>query len=254
MLRRNIFKVSLFILCILPIVISVNQVQAGLHRKRNKVGVVYWHGDLGERKIALTFDDGPNEPYTSQILDILKACNIKATFFLIGKNVESYPEIVKRITKEGHSIGNHTYSHPDLALKLKFQIEEQIKRTKEAIFKAAGIKPHLFRPPYGLDDPWVFTEAEKMGYVIIKWSVSGGNGGKDIPFNKILERVLRSVENGSIILLHDGDRLIKGADRSQIVKALPLIIESLRKNGYQFVTIPELLDLEERGQSIYTSL
>ena len=241
-------------MCYLSMVIFLNQAQADLHKKRNKIGVVYWHGDAGERKIALTFDDGPNEPYTSQILDILRAYNIKATFFLIGKNVESYPEIVKRMAKEGHSIGNHTYSHPDLALKLKFQIEEQIKSAEEAIFRAAGIRPYLFRPPYGLDNPWVFTEAEKMGYVIIKWSVSGGNGGRDISFDKILERVLKGVENGSIILLHDGDRLIKGADRSQIVKALPLIIESLRKKGYRFVTIPELLELEERGQDIYTSL
>lgn len=247
MLRRNIFKIILFILCIFPLVTSLNQAQADLHRKHNKIGVVYWHGDVSQKKIALTFDDGPNEPYTSQILDILKSYNIKATFFLIGKNVEAYPEVLKRMVKEGHCIGNHTYSHPELALKSKTQIGNQIKKTEEAIFKASGIRPYLFRPPYGLDNPWVFIETEKMSYVIIKWSVSGHNGGKDIPFDKILERVLRGVENGSIILLHDGDRLIKGADRSQMVKALPLIIESLQKRGYQLITIPELLDLENHG-------
>lgn len=245
MLKKILFKTGIFILCCFSIIISVNQAQSDLHKRRNRSGIIYWHGSTSERKIALTFDDGPNEPYTSQILDILKAYHVKATFFLIGKNVESYPEIVKRMVKEGHSIGNHTYTHPDLALKLKFQIEKQVKRTEEAIFKAAGIRPYLFRPPYGLDNPWVFKETEKMGYVIIKWSVSGHNGGKDPPFDKILERVLRGVENGSIILLHDGDRLIKGADRSQMVKALPLIIESLQQRGYQFVSIPELLGLEE---------
>lgn len=244
MSKRSLFKNGLFILCIFSIIISVNQARADLHKKHNRIGVVYWHGDLTQKEIALSFDDGPNEPYTSQILDILKSYNIKATFFLIGKNVEAYPEVVKRIVKKGHSVGNHTYSHPDLALELKSQIEHQIKKTEEAIFKATGIRPHLFRPPYGLDNPWVFIEAEKMGYLIIKWSVSGGNGGREVESEKISKRVLSRVENGSIILLHDGNRLIKGADRSQVVKALPLIIESLQKEGYQFVTIPELLNLE----------
>lgn len=254
MLKRILSKAGLLILCFIPVVICQNQAQADLHKKHNKIGVVYWHGDINEKKIALTFDDGPNEPYTSQILDILKRYDIKATFFLIGKNVEVYPEIVKRIAKDGHLIGNHTYTHPDLALELKFQIEKQIKRTEEAIFKAAGLRPYLFRPPYGLDNPWVFKEAEKLGYVIIKWSVSAHNGGKEIPYDRILRRILNDVENGSIILLHDGDRLVKQADRSQIVKALPLIIESLQQKGYQFVTIPELLELENQRQNTYTGL
>jgi len=241
---KNLIKGSVVILCIFSAVFSFNQAEANLGRKQNKVGVVYWHGDLNQKKIALTFDDGPNEPYTSQILDILKTYNIKATFFLIGKNVETYPEVAKRMAKEGHCIGNHTYNHPELMLKLRIQIERQIKKAEEIIFKVTGIRPYLFRPPYGLDNPWVFVEAEKMGYLIIKWSVSGGNGGKEISYDKILNKVLNKVENGSIILLHDGNRLIKGADRSQLVRALPLIIEMLENKGYQFVTIPELLGFE----------
>ena len=244
MLKKLLIRYALTILCIFSIIVPLHQAEANLGKKQNKIGVVYWHGDINQKKIALTFDDGPNQPYTSQILDILKTYNIKATFFLIGKNVEAYPEVVKRMVKEGHSIGNHTYSHPELVLKLKSQIERQIKKAEEIIFKITGIRPHLFRPPYGLDNPWVFVEAEKMGYLIIKWSVSGGNGGKEISYDKILNNVLSKVENGSIILLHDGNRLIKEADRSQLVRALPLIIEILENKGYQFVTIPELLGLE----------
>jgi peptidoglycan/xylan/chitin deacetylase (PgdA/CDA1 family) len=244
MLKKLLIKYGLTILCIFSVIVPFNQAEANLGKKKNKVGVVYWHGDINQKKIALTFDDGPNEPYTSQILDILKTYNIKATFFLIGKNVEAYPEVVKRMVKEGHCIGNHTYSHPELVLKLKSQIRRQIKKAEEVIFKVTGIRPHLFRPPYGLDNPWVFVEAEKMGYLIIKWSVSGGNGGKEISYDKILNNVLSKVENGSIILLHDGNRLIKEADRSQVVRVLPLIIEILENRGYQFVTIPELLGLE----------
>ena len=244
MLKKLLIRYALTILCIFSIIVPLHQAEANLGKKQNKIGVVYWHGDINQKKIALTFDDGPNQPYTSQILDILKTYNIKATFFLIGKNVEAYPEVVKRMVKEGHSIGNHTYSHPELVLKLKSQIERQIKKAEEIIFKVTGIRPYLFRPPYGLDNPWVFVEAEKMGYLIIKWSVSGGNGGKEISYDKILNKVLSKVENGSIILLHDGNRLIKEADRSQLVRALPLIIEILENKGYQFVTIPELLGLE----------
>lgn len=228
-------------------VLSTNETQADLHKKRNRIGVIYWHGDAKQSKIALTFDDGPNEPYTSQILDTLKTFDIKATFFLIGKNVELYPETAKRIVKEGHTIGNHTYSHPDLRFKPKSQIEYQIKKAEEAISKTTGIKPYLFRPPYGVDNPWVLAMAEKMDYVIIKWSVSGSNGGIEIKSDKILKKVLKGTKNGSIVLLHDGNRLIKKAGRSQIVKALPLIIESLQEEGYQFVTVPQLLGLENEG-------
>ncbi|MCM8782265.1 MAG: polysaccharide deacetylase family protein [Candidatus Omnitrophica bacterium] len=245
MLEKILFKIGIFIGCCFFVAVFFSEASVDLHNKRNKDGVIYWHGDVGARKIALTFDDGPNEPYTFQILNILKAYNIKATFFLIGKNVESYPEIVKRIAKEGHSIGNHTYSHPDLMLRMKFQIEKQIKSCEEAIVKTAGVRPYLFRPPYGLDNHLVFRETEKMGYIIIKWSVSAHNGSKDARYDKMLKRVLKGVGNGSIILLHDGDRLIKEADRSQIVKALPLIIKLLQQKGYQFVTIPELLGFEK---------
>jgi len=189
----------------------------------------------------LTFDDGPQSVYTPQILDILKRYNIKATFFLIGKNVEAFPELVKRIKDEGHSIGNHTYDHPDIRFQNHKQIRQQIEKTEKAIIDATGVKPYLFRPPYGFDSNLLLKEAENLGYAIILWSVSGLNGRQDAPSAKIVHRVVDNVQNGSIILLHDGNRLSSKTDRSQIVKALPVIIEALQKRGYQFVTIDELL-------------
>jgi len=221
----------------------LTDVQANIHKQQNTEGVVYWHGDSVQKKIALTFDDGPQDVYTPQILDILKKYHIKATFFLIGKNVEAFPGVAKRIAQEGHCIGNHTYSHPDLILKNKEQIRLELKNAEEIIYRATGVRPHLFRPPYGADNHWVSLEAENLGYVIIQWSVSGLNGRKDSQFDKIVRRVITNTQNGSIILLHDGNRLSNRTDRSQIVKALPIIIESLQQKGFQFVTIDELLDL-----------
>jgi peptidoglycan/xylan/chitin deacetylase (PgdA/CDA1 family) len=242
-MNKRIIRTFIILECIISFVIVLTDVQANLHKQQNREGVVYWHGDSTQHKIALTFDDGPQDVYTPQILDILKKYHVKATFFLIGKNVEAFPEVAKRIAQEGHCIGNHTYSHPDLILKNKEQIRLELQKTEEAIYNATGVRPYLFRPPYGADNHWVSLEVENLGYVIIQWSVSGLNGRKDSRFDKLAQKVITNTKNGSIILLHDGNRLSNKIDRSQIIKALPIIIETLQRQGYQFVTIPELLNL-----------
>jgi len=217
---------------------------AGLDKKRNIIGLVYWHGDISQPRIALTFDDGPNEPYTSEILDILKKYNVKATFFLLGKNVERYPDSARRIVEEGHAIGNHTYDHPYLLIQSRSHIKYEIEKAEQAIFKATNTKTHLFRSPYGADNSWLYHFAKEAGYVTIEWTVTGHNGGKEAAPDKIIKNILNGVTGGAIILLHDGNRLIKGADRSHVVKALPSVIESLQQRGYQFVTVPQLLGIE----------
>jgi len=240
-IKYRLFAIGVFGIAL---ILAVNKAYAGLDKKRNEAGLVYWHGDQSKPKIALTFDDGPNEPYTSEILDILKKYSIKATFFVLGKNVEHYPDTAKRIAEEGHVIGNHTYDHPFLLIQSTSHIKYEIEKTGQAIVKATHTKPYLFRPPYGVTDNWIYHTVKEHGYVTVEWSVTGNNGGKEIPPDKITKNILSEVKNGSIILLHDGDRLIKGADRRNIVKALPFIIESLQKKGYQFVTVPELLGLK----------
>lgn len=242
-MNKRIIRIFIILGCVISFVMALTDVQANLHRQQNREGIVYWHGDSTQRKIAMTFDDGPQDVYTPQILDILKKYRVKATFFLIGKNVEAFPEVAKRIAQEGHCIGNHTYSHPDLVLKNKERIRLELKKAEGTVYKAIGVRPYLFRPPYGADNHWVSLEAENLGYVIIQWSVSGLNGRKDPRFDKLAQKVIANTQSGSIILLHDGSRLSNKINRSQIVKALPIIIESLQQKGFQFVTIPELLDL-----------
>lgn len=240
--KKNIFFA--IAVCNIAVILFYGRAYAGLDKRLNKAGLVYWHGDINQPKISVTFDDGPNEPYTSEILDILKKYGVKATFFVLGKNVERYPDIARRIIKEGHAIGNHTYDHPYLLVQSKSHIKYEIQKAEQAIVVATNIRPYLFRSPYGVDNSWIYNAVKESGYITIEWSVTGNNGGKEISPDKITNYVLMAVKNGSIILLHDGDRLIRGADRRNIVKALPFIIESLQQRGYQFVTVPELLDLK----------
>jgi chitin deacetylase len=184
------------------------------------------------KKIFLTFDDGPSFPFTLQILDILKELKVKATFFVCGKNAKEYPEMVQRIVKEGHKIGNHTYSHSFFRSLTGLLIEE-IERTTEIIYQITKVKTRLFRPPWGILHFWVKKFIEKNGYRIILWDVNPSDWLQP-PARVIEERILKKVKNNSIILLHDGNHGKKNCDRSQTVLALPSIIKNLRERGYDF--------------------
>ena len=201
--------------------------------------MLYWHGDRKEKKVALTFDDGPNEPYTSQILEILKTNNIHATFFMVGKNVETFPAAAQAIAAAGHVIGNHSYDHHNLLTKTTKQISDEILKSEKAIENATGQKTTLFRPPYGDKNTLTVNETHKLGYVMVEWSVSAEDWRKPGP-EKIVQNVMKGISNGAIILMHDGDKWHHGSDRSQTVAALPLLITQLRQQGYEFVSIPEL--------------
>ena len=229
------FFVVLFVLAVVPL-------YAGVHHSR----ILYWHGDLKEKKIALTFDDGPNEPYTSQILQILKDSHVKATFFMVGKNVELYPDAARAVVADGHTIGNHSYDHHKLSIKTTVQVEVEILKSEKAIETVTGQKTALFRPPYGEKNANTIQETQKLGYVTVEWSVSAEDWRKP-GAESIVQNVVSHVQNGAIILMHDGDKWHHGSDRSQTVAALPLIIAQLRQAGYAFVTIPELLKLDVSG-------
>ncbi len=211
--------------------------------KKNQPGVIYWHGDPHAQRIALTFDDGPNEPYTLQVLDILDKYNIKATFFMIGKNVKKFPETAGKVADAGHVIGNHTYNHRGPLLDTPLRAANELNRAEEVIKKIISTPLYLFRPPYGATNRWVLRQAERLGYVICQWSVNAGDWRKANP-RKIIRKVLSEVENGAIILMHDGRNLAAGHDRSSTVAALPEIIVALQDKGYSFVTVPQLLELE----------
>lgn len=209
------------------------------------LGRVYWHGPKGDRQVALTFDDGPNPPYTDQVLAILRRNRIHATFFLIGRNVDTFPEEARRIQREGHAIGTHTYDHPDyMALReTPRQIEQQIADGVQANERALGERPILFRPPLGFRNPFYFSAARKQHLIVVEWSCRAFDT-KNPGSEEITRRILAGVHDGAIILLHDGMETHHHADRSQTIAALQPIITELRKRGYRFVTVPEMMGLE----------
>src|SRR6266436_1529700 len=200
-----------------------------------------------DNKIAITFDDGPDNRWTPKILDILKEKKVPATFVVIGVAASQWPQIVKREYAEGHEIGNHTYTHPPFDDITKTEIHWQLNLTQRLIESTIGVKSILFRPPYGIDHQPEYAEevaqlplAQEIGYLIVgqridpdDWSL---RGGKSIPAKEIVDSVLRQADNGNIILLHDG-----GGDRTQTFAALPQIIDALRAKGYQLVSVSDLI-------------
>jgi len=205
-------------------------------------GPALLRGPRAGRRLALTFDDGPSAVFTGEILDVLRARNVKATFFLCGKNVERYPEIARRIKAEGHAIGDHSYSHPFLYFKSRRFMGDEIDRAQDAIEKATGDRPVIFRPPYGARWLGIYSVLRRRGLTLVNWSDTGYDWkyGAD----RITSETLKHLGPGSIILLHDGleTRPQRPIDRSETVKALPRIIDAARAAGYTFVTVPEFLN------------
>lgn len=199
------------------------------------------------RKIALSFDDGPDPRWTPKILDILKEKHVPAAFFVVGEEAAKSPGVLKRAYAEGHSIGNHTYSHPNLDEISPTQLRWELNITQRLIESTLGVKSILFRPPYGIDHQPEYAEevaqlpiAQDMGYLIVGQKIDPHDWrqpyGKQVPAEEIIEGVLRQADAGNIVLFHDG-----GGDRSQTVKALPVIIDRLRERGFEFVPVPELV-------------
>jgi polysaccharide deacetylase family sporulation protein PdaB len=210
-------------------------------------GRVFYNMQTTQKIVALTFDDGPNPPYTEQLLDVLKENHVSATFFLIGQNVEKHPELVKRIAAEGHQLGNHTYHHMDLLKADRKLIADEVDRTNQVITAASGITPHLVRPPHGFRDPVVMEMMAERNLKVVEWSVMSRdwlNPGVDT----IVERTISKVKNGSIILLHDGDGIAAQDSRAQTIEATRRIIQILSAQGYKFVTVDEILAKTEEGK------
>lgn len=195
--------------------------------------------------VALTFDDGPHEKYTGEILDILQQNNVKATFFVVGKNAKRYPNIIKKIYMSGHVIANHTYSHNDLTMLSDDEIETEITMASRVVYKIIDEYPMLFRPPYGACSTKTAKVVCGLGFRTIAWSDVANDYDIKITYEKIANNIIDNVQPGAIIVLHDG-----GGKREKTVKALSIIINALRDKGYEFLTIPELLGIEAyRGKT-----
>ncbi len=194
--------------------------------------------------VALTFDDGPAEPYTSQILDVLRAFDARATFFVLGARAVAQPATLRRAAAEGHEIGNHTWDHRALPLQGPRSIRATIRRTSDAIEQATGIRPRLFRAPFGWRNPWVSRAARMEGCEAIAWTV--GVYDTDRPgVRAIVERSIAGLRDGAILLLHDGRSLDPNPDASQVVAALPDILREIQRRRLRLLTMSELL-AEER--------
>ncbi|MBQ8381570.1 MAG: polysaccharide deacetylase family protein [Clostridia bacterium] len=187
------------------------------------------------KRIALTFDDGPSTRYTGEILDILKEYGVKATFFTVGVNIEKAPDLLRRIVSEGHEIGNHTYSHPHLQKMDAATLAEELARTDALIRRVAGVSPTLFRPPEGVVTTSVKAAAQGGGYRLVLWSIDTRDWALN-PVSDILQTVKREASDGDIILFHDWV-----AGRSPTPDALRQVIPWLIAEGYEFVTVGQLM-------------
>lgn len=201
--------------------------------------VLFYSGPRNLKQVALTFDDGPELRYTPQILDVLKRNGVHATFFLVGARAEKFPQIVKRISAEGHAIGNHTYDHANLTKLTAAQVREEVEQGERSLTKILGYHPAIFRAPFGAANAPVLREVAHMNYKIIDWSVDTRDWA-GISTNEIIANVRKDVFPGGIILQHTFAG--RGGLRNT-VEALPKIIDELQSNGYAFVTIPELLKI-----------
>lgn len=198
--------------------------------------IAFYRGSRYEKQVALTFDDGPDNYYTLQILDILKREHIKATFFVVGRMAQNHPDSLRKIYEAGHTIGNHSWNHPEFTKLSKSAVEWQIASTNNVISSVIGRKPILFRPPYGAMNNGLEHLVAGVGFKIIYWDVDTVDW--NFPTSaQILQTVKKELKPGSIILQHcAGD---KGIEAS--VQALPSIIAYLRQQGYQFVTVDQLI-------------
>ncbi len=184
-------------------------------------------------EIALTIDDGPS-PYTSQMLSVLRQYGIHATFFVVGQNVQNYPDLVQQELADGHLIGNHTWDHADLTKLSANAVRKEISDTSAILQQTAGFQPTFFRPPYGAITNSIQAQAYSLGLTSTLWSVDPQDWttpGTQV----IINRVLSEVQNGAVILMHDG-----GGNRSQSIAALKTIIPTLQQRGYHFVTVQQL--------------
>jgi len=194
----------------------------------------------GTRQLALTYDDGPNDPHTLRLLEVLAKHNVHATFFLIGRYVQQRPDIAREIVRAGHGVGNHTFTHPLLTLKSGNDVRNQLIDCRSALRDAVGEHSTLFRPPFGGRRPAVLRIARELGLEPIMWNVTGYDWSAP-PAEVIERKVTRQIRGGDVILLHDGGHKQMGADRSQTVLATDRVIQRYKSEGYNFVTVPQMM-------------
>ncbi|MEM9237626.1 MAG: polysaccharide deacetylase family protein [Verrucomicrobiota bacterium] len=202
-----------------------------------KAGITFSRVSVDDKYVALTFDDGPHPQNTPRLLDILRQRNIKATFYVVGRNVDLYPAIARRIVAEGHEIGNHTYTHPNLTKLSDASVRNELDKTRASIARATGVKPRTMRPPYGAlrqnQRAWIHSE---YNYPTIMWAVDPKDWQRPGP-SVVTSRILSQTTPGAIVLAHDL--------HAPTVTAMPATCDGLLKKGYKFVTVSQLLAMKK---------
>ena len=212
-------------------------VHGAFHRNSPLFGPALGRIPTDRKVVALTFDDGPNPDATPRILDTLAEKKVCATFFVLGSHVQRWPDLVMRMSHEGHQLGNHGYFHRKLQFKSPFYVSRDIRLGIRAIRRAGAPAPRYFRAPHGFRSPWTTPIASSYGERTVGWSL--GVWDSDRPgVDEIVRRTLEGVSPGSIVLLHDGDGYNPDGDRMQTAAALPRIIDRLKDQGYEFATLP----------------
>lgn len=221
-------------------------VGAGCAGYQSMAPTARWYGPTfmglkpGSKQLALTYDDGPNDPHTLRLLEVLARNNVRATFFVIGRFVKQRPDIVRELVKAGHTVGNHTFSHPNLIFASAPRARTELRDCELALTEAVGEHSRLFRPPFGGRRPTSLRIARELGLQPVMWNVTGWDWNERSA-DYVEAKVKKQIRGGEVILLHDGGHKALGADRSQTVIATDRIISSYKSQGYEFVTIPEMM-------------
>ncbi|WP_274307618.1 polysaccharide deacetylase family protein [Solibacillus daqui] len=237
------FFLSVFVFTAISVVYVIDRTAAEKGRKfYEDAGYIIWDIQTEKKVVALTFDDGPQATHTENVLNLLDQYDAKGTFFIVGQQAEKYPQIVRRMYETGHEIANHTYSHP--YSKSVPKVMKEIEKTNKILYSITGFSTKLFRPVEGNYTDELVTEVAREGYKLVMWSWHlDTEDWKDPGVNKIVNTVLTGIEQGDVVLFHDG-----GGNREQTVQALEKILPELKKQGYSFVTISEMLRLQQAGK------
>jgi peptidoglycan/xylan/chitin deacetylase (PgdA/CDA1 family) len=203
-------------------------------------GRTYLGAGRGSRQLALTYDDGPNDPHTLRLLEVLARHGVQATFFLIGRFVAAKPEIAREVARAGHTIGNHTFNHPNLIFCRPAKVRSELAQCGKLLGDTIGEHSKLWRPPFGARLPHVLRAGHKLGLKPVMWTVSS-NDWKIHTADAIERRVTKRIGGGDIILMHDGGHVRMGANRARTVEATDRLVRRLKDQGYEFVTVPQMM-------------
>jgi len=205
-----------------------------------------WYGPTfiglarGTKQLALTYDDGPNDPHTFRLLEVLAKHDVRATFFLIGRYARQRPDIARELITAGHRVGNHTFTHPLLTFKSAAETRKELSQCRAALQEAIGEHSNLFRPPFGGRRPETLRVARELGFEPVMWNVSGYDWNAP-PAAVIETKLARQIRGGDVILLHDGGNRQMGADRSQTVLATDRLITRYKSEGYEFALVEAMI-------------